>query len=130
MSLQLRILCIVGAFITFVVITTNIRRKKMQIEDSIFWIVLSAALVVVAFFPQIAIELSRLLGFVAPSNFVFVVVIAILLVKLFQLSTDVSLLRHKLNELAQEEALLAKDQEDGAGVAKRKEANSQPSAPA
>lgn len=111
MSLQLRLLCIAGAFTTFVVITTNIRHKKMQIEDSTFWIVLSAALIVVALFPQIAIELSHLLGFVAPSNFVFVAVIAILLVKLFQLSTDVSSLSHKLNELAQEEALLAKEDE-------------------
>lgn len=108
MALSLRILCIAGALVTFWVITGNIRRKKVQIEDSIFWVVLSCALLVVAVFPQIATFVSRLLGFQSPSNFVFVVVIAILLVRLFSLSTEVSSLRHRLNELAQEEALLGK----------------------
>lgn len=111
MSLAIRILCVVGAIATFAFITTSIRAKKVQIEDSLFWILLSAALVVIAVFPRIATGLSRLLGFQAPSNFVFVVVIAILLAKLFSLSTEVSSLRYRLNELAQEEALMGATEE-------------------
>jgi hypothetical protein len=110
MSLGIRVLCVGGALATFLFIASNIRRKKVQIEDSLFWMVLSVALVVVAIFPRIATSLSRLLGFQAPSNFVFVVVIAILLARLFTLSTEVSSLRYRLNELAQEEALMAGDE--------------------
>lgn len=111
MSIMIRILCVVGSFVTLLFITSNIRRSKVQIEDSIFWVVLAAALLVVAIFPGLASTISGLLGFQAPSNFVFVVVIAILLAKLFTLSTEVSSLKHRLNELAQEEALIAKDED-------------------
>ena len=116
MSYAIRILCVVGALAMFAFIARSVRAKKVQIEDSLFWIVLSASLVVVAIFPRIATTLSRLLGFQAPSNFVFVVVIAILLAKLFSLSTEVSSLRYRLHELAQEQALMGatEEREDGA----------------
>lgn len=116
MSLMLRILCVGGSLVTLLFITSNIRRRKVQIEDSIFWVILAAALLVVAIFPRIATSLATLLGFQAPSNFVFVVVIAILLAKLFSLSTEVSSLKHRLNELAQEEALLSKEEEENSGA--------------
>ena len=112
MSLMLRILCVSGSLILLLFITSNIRRRKVQIEDSIFWVILAVALLVVAIFPRIATFTAQLLGFQAPSNFVFVVVIAILLAKLFSLSTEVSSLKHRLNELAQEEALLYKEEEE------------------
>ena len=109
MSLMLRVLCIVGAAITFLFIANNVRKKRVQIEDSLFWILLASALLIVAIFPWIATSLSQLLGFLAPSNFVFTVVIAILLAKLFSLTTEVSSLKHRVNELAQEEGLLSKE---------------------
>ena len=105
-------MCVVGALATFFFIAGNVRRKKVQIEDSLFWILLSLSLVLVAVFPKIATSLAYLLGFQAPSNFVFVVVIAILLAKLFTLSTEVSSLRYRLNELAQEAALMAQDKKE------------------
>jgi hypothetical protein len=112
MALGIRIVCIAGAVAMFMFITSNIRKKKVQIEDSLFWMVLSLMLVLIAVFPQIAFDLSAALGFKAPSNFVIVGVVAILLMKLFSLSTEVSSLRHRLNELAQEEALIAKEKDE------------------
>ena len=113
MSIMIRILCVVGSLITLLFITSNIRRSKVQIDDSIFWVVLAAALLVVAVFPGLASAVATFFGFQAPSNFVFVVVIAILLCKLFTLSTEVSSLKHRLNELAQEEALISRDKTEG-----------------
>lgn len=112
MAFGIRVVCIVGAVAMFVFITSNIKKQKVQIEDSLFWMVLSLLLVVIAVFPKIAFDLSAALGFQAPSNFVIVGVVAILLAKLFSLSTEVSSLRHRLNELAQEEALIAKEKDE------------------
>ena len=112
MALGIRIVCIAGAVAMFMFITSNIRKKKVQIEDSLFWMVLTLMLVLIAVFPRIAFDLSAALGFKAPSNFVIVGVVAILLMKLFSLSTEVSSLRHRLNELAQEEALIAKEKDE------------------
>lgn len=111
MSVSLRVLCIVGAVVTFTIVTRRIRRSRMRMEDAIFWVVLSLALVVVALFPGIATALARLLGFQAPSNFVFLAVIAILLVKLFSLSAEVSELKGRVIELAQTLALRS-DEDD------------------
>ncbi len=110
MSLSLRILCVVGAVITFLVVTHNIRRRKLRLDDSLFWVVLSVALLVMAVFPGIVSALASALGFQAPSNFVFLAVIAVLTAKLFSLSAEVSTLRSRLDQLAQEEALLNKDE--------------------
>lgn len=112
MSASLRILCVVGAVITFAVVTGNIRRRKLRLDDSLFWVVLSAALLVVALFPGIASTLAQALGFQAPSNFVFLAVIAVLTAKLFSLSAQVSTLKSRLDELAQEEALRKRDDEE------------------
>ncbi len=98
----------------FLFVTGNIRRKRIQIEDSIFWVIFSISLLVVAIFPQIVGALADLIGVLSPSNLVFLVVIAVLTAKLFTLTISISSLKHKINELAQEEALLSQDHDGDA----------------
>ena len=56
MAFGIRIVCIAGAVAMFMFITSNIRKKKVQIEDSLFWMVLSLILVLIAVLPQIAFD--------------------------------------------------------------------------
>ena len=105
MSLTLRILCVVGSALTFFGIAKQIKSAKIKIEDSLFWVLFSGLLLLIAVFPQIAFTISRLLGFMAASNFVFLAVIAALLFKEFRNTAQISRLKHHLNELAQEQAL-------------------------
>jgi len=77
----------------------------MHIDDAVFWIVLSAMIVIISVFPQIATFLSDLIGFESASNFVFLVFIFILIIKLFQLSVQVSMQKHKLQMLIEEYAV-------------------------
>jgi len=109
----LRLFCLAGAAITLFAITNQIRRSKIKIEDSLFWVVLSGVLLLVAIFPQIAYFFSNLLGFQAMSNFIFVAVIGILVLKEFSNTMQISLLKHKLNELAQEQALSELEMREG-----------------
>ena len=60
---------------------------------------------IVAIFPGIAINLAYALGFMSASNFVYLVIIALLLWKVFVCSSEISRLKVKVNELAQEIAL-------------------------
>ena len=105
MSLTLRVLCVVGAAITFFGIAQQVKKSRIKIEDSIFWVLLSGLLVIIAVFPRIAFFFSHLFGFQAASNFVFCALIAILLVKEFHNTTQISQLKHQITELAQEIAL-------------------------
>ena len=105
MTLALRAFLLVGAILVLVFIFQKIRRSEFQIADSIFWFVFVGVLALFALFPQIAYLLSGLFGFAAPSNFVFLAVIAILLIRVFSLNAKVAHLRAKVNGLIQEVAL-------------------------
>ena len=86
-QMLLRVCLIVGSLITAVYVLRRVRHAKIQIEDTIFWLLFSGVLLVLAIFPGIAYWASRLLGFQSPINFVYIVVIFLLLVKQFLLST-------------------------------------------
>ncbi len=73
--------------------------------DSVFWLLFSLSLVVLAVFPEIAYVLSHFLGFQAPVNFVFLYVIAVLLVRDFTSTVKNAQQREKLTALIQEIAL-------------------------
>ena len=112
MSLALRLVLMVGAIITFILIAQQVRKHRIQVEDAIFWIILSLVLLILAFFPGIAYFFANLFGFQAASNFVFCALIAILIVREFSSSAEISRLKHKVNQLVEEIALAVKDKEE------------------
>lgn len=105
MTGPLRAVLIVCAFLVLYFIIRKIKKAQIQVLDSVFWLFFSLSLVLLAVFPGIAVSVSRLLGFMAPSNFVFVYVIAILVMRDFSNTVKVAKLREKVNELIQEIAL-------------------------
>ena len=112
MPLPLRVLLVLGALFTFYMITRRVRKKKILMQDAIYWLVLGVLILIVAIFPSGIIRLAAWLGFMSASNFVFLIIVALLLIKIFSLSCDVSLLRHKVEELSQEDALSEKRLEE------------------
>lgn len=113
--IQLRILLVAGAALAVLIVARQIKRSRMLVEDAIFWMVTAFVLVVLALFPGIATSLARLLGFMSPANFVYLVVIALLLWKVFTNSAEISRLKARVNELAQEVALAHADERDTEG---------------
>lgn len=105
LSPALRIVLIAGSLITVGFMLVRIRAAKIQIRDTIFWLVFALALLVLSIFPDIATWASRLLGFAAPINFVYLFIIFLLLVKQFSSSLQIAKLEIKLRQLAQRQAL-------------------------
>ena len=110
-QMLLRVCLIVGSLITAVYVLRRVRHAKIQIEDTIFWLGFSGVLLVLAIFPGIAYWASRLLGFQSPINFVYIVVIFLLLVKQFLLSIRISQLDSRLRILTEQVALNQEKQE-------------------
>ena len=110
-QMLLRVCLIVGSLITAVYVLRRVRHAKIQIEDTIFWLLFSWVLLVLAIFPGIAYWASRLLGFQSPINFVYIVVIFLLLVKQFLLSIRISQLDSRLRILTEQVALNQEKQE-------------------
>lgn len=105
MSAAIRICLILGSFFSFQYMMRRIRKAQVQIEDTIFWLFFSILLLVLSLFPEIAYYASRLLGFQAPINFVYLVIIAVLIVNQFLMTIRMSQLDSKVRKLAQRVAL-------------------------
>ena len=105
MTTLFRMVLIIVSVGTFGIIVQKIRRSRMRIEDSIFWVIPCLMFVVFALFPKVADGLAALLGIYSTANFLFLFTIFILLMKLFSMSMTISTLETKIKELAQEMAL-------------------------
>ena len=105
MSIALRVLLIIVSVMNTLNILRRIRKSKLQIDYSIFWLVFSMILIVIAVFPQIVIKLAQIIGFQSPVNMVFLLVIFALMFKSFQSTLEISQLQYKIEELTQKIAL-------------------------
>ena len=105
MSLLFRGLLIVGAILAFAYILRKIRKSEIKIADSTFWFVFALGIVLLALFPEIAHFFCRVFSIESPVNFVYLVIITILVIRQFMATVEISSLRNKLATLVQEEAL-------------------------
>ena len=112
MTMMLRAVLIAGSLLTTALIIRKIRQSKAQIEDSVFWVFVSVILIIFSVFPKTADILSRLAGTYSTSNFIFLFIIFLLMVKVFSLTLRVSQLEAKQRELVQRIALDQKEREE------------------
>ncbi|MGI6230029.1 MAG: DUF2304 domain-containing protein [Tractidigestivibacter sp.] len=126
MSPVLRVVLIVGAFLSLWIVVKRVRKSKIRVGDSVYWVLCAVLLLLLAIFPQIAFFFSGLLGFLSPSNFVFCMIIFLMLIKLFNLSCDVSRLTDKVEQLAQELALHEKENDDVLATSSEKDRQVRP----
>ena len=69
--------------------------------DSLVWLVVSVLFIIVAFFPQLCVWASRLIGIETPSNFIYLICVAALFVLVFHLTVKHSHLEQKTRRLIQ-----------------------------
>ncbi|MBO4352528.1 MAG: DUF2304 domain-containing protein [Eggerthellaceae bacterium] len=105
MSSALRIILLIAAIAVVVYLLRAVKRSKMRIEDTVFWVVLGAIILLFAIFPQIVTALAGLLGIASEQNFVFMFFIFVLAARAFFNSRDNSDQETKLRELTQQIAL-------------------------
>lgn len=104
-SITLRLVLIFVSLLALLYIIRKIRFSKLQIEYAIFWILCALMFVVIAIFPGIVVWISQQLGMMSPVNVVYIVIIAILLLKVFMMTIELSQLENKVKELVQKIAL-------------------------
>ena len=107
-----RILLIVVSLLTTYYILKRIRQSKLQIEYAIFWILFSGVLIVFSLFPWLVSLFIRMVGMQLPVNFIFLLFIFVLMVKMFFMTIELSTLENKVKDLTQELALEEKERQD------------------
>lgn len=86
-----------------------VRHKRIYEKYAVLWLAIAIIALIAAVKPEIVGKTARLVGVSLPSNFVFLIGIAILLVLTFQMSFDISKSRKQIEILATEIALLKND---------------------
>ncbi len=107
-----RVVLVVASVGTLTIVLNKIRKSKLNIEDSIFWILMVLMFVVFAIFPVVPDTMARLLGIYSTANFLFLFMIFILLMRLFNMSMRVSTLEDRIKNLVQEMAIRDKQAAD------------------
>ena len=109
MSVALRVFLVLMSFASLFYIVRKIRYSKMQIEYALFWIVLSVLMIVMSVFPEIVYWITRTMGMISAANVVYLLIIAILLVKVFMMTIELSNLEDKVKNLAQQVGINEKE---------------------
>lgn len=105
MSLLFSATLLISALLIFWLILRKIRRSEVTIADSTFWFLFALSLVLMGVFRQIPFFFAGIFGIESPANFVFAYVIAVLILREFYSTVEISQLRARVRGLAQKDAL-------------------------
>lgn len=122
-SLVFRIALIVCSILTTVFMIKKIRNSKLQIEHAIFWLMFAFLLIVISLFPQLTIWGAKLLGIYSSTNFIFLLIFVLLILKVFLMTIELSTLEYRVKELAQKLAISEKIEQDKKNAEKEKTEN-------
>lgn len=99
MTITLRIILIIGSLISFMLCVTKIKQSKLKVENSVIWMIGNIILIIMSIFSNIVEWISNKLGFIAPVNFVFLIIIVFLLMQTFIDNIRISTLNEKIKNL-------------------------------
>lgn len=112
MSIELRVVLLIAAVFSIGWIITRIRKAKVRLEDTFFWVVMSVVLLILGLFPGVSYWLASVLGVISPANLVFLIMISLLFEKLLTMSIMHSQMQDKYVTMAAEMALRCRDLEN------------------
>lgn len=104
-ALKLRIVLILFSLLILIYVLYKIRKSKLNIADSIYWVVFAGILLVLSLFPQIPYFFSRILGLETPFSFLLLFFIGMISLKQFWITIRISQWQQKTNQMAQKIAM-------------------------
>lgn len=99
----------IAAAILLIIIITGIVRGRLSVRNSIAWLLLPVAFIIIAIFPTPLETFAKWLGFETLSNFIFLVIIALLILICFFLTISNSKQQNQITKLNQEISILKHD---------------------
>ena len=105
-SPTIRVLLLLGTICYLALILFLLKKRRLTVKYAIIWLLSAVVLVIFALFPYVVLVLTDLLGMAVPSNTVFILAAAFMLLLLLSLSSAVSQFAQKITRLAQKNALL------------------------
>ena len=114
MNLTLKLFLIIILLVQFILIVRVVKLKKLSMKYGSFWFFLLILMLIVVIFPELIISLSKLFGFEASSNMVFLLGFFFLFYVIFILTISISIQNNKIKLLIEEVSFL-KEKENSNG---------------
>ena len=108
MTNNLKIGLVIITAIYILLILKEIKRKKIQIALSTFWLTSGILLIIAILIPNLVENITKLLGFEVPANMLFCITIFVAFYLIFNLTVKLSKEAQKNTALVQEISLLKK----------------------
>lgn len=105
MTSVLRLIMLVAALLTAGGVLAGIRSARMRMKHALYWMLFMLVIIAFAVFPQLAYWGAGLMGIQTPFVFVFLTIIALLVLKLFRQTQQIAELESRLDGLAENIAI-------------------------
>lgn len=102
----LQIEMVIAALALLIIIIFSLAKSRLSIRNSITWLLLPIIFIIVAIFPDPLQSFANWLGFETLSNFIFLVIIAILILICFFITLSNSKQQDQIAKLNQEISIL------------------------
>lgn len=113
MNLTLKLFLIFLLLVQFILIVRVVKLKKLSMKYGSFWIFLLMLMMIVVIFPELIINISKLFGFEASSNMVFLLGFFFLFYVIFILTISISIQNNKIKLLIEEVSILKEKEKNG-----------------
>ncbi|WAC67904.1 DUF2304 domain-containing protein [Microbacterium sp. SL75] len=97
------------ALVILALIVTMLMRRHLREKYAVMWLLIGAAMLVLALFPDLLGALAGVLGVIVPSNLLFALAVALLIGVTLHLSWELSRAEEEIRRVAEEVAILRTD---------------------
>lgn len=97
----LRVEMLVVAILFVVMVFTTVNKRRMQMSDSLIWLLISLGLIVLALVPQLSQWVADLVGIETPANLLYLLGMFFLLAVCFFLTVRASTTAERVKRLVQ-----------------------------
>ena len=103
--LQFILIGVTFLFCIFILVVTQ--KKKLSYKYTLLWLFFGFVTLLCAIFPNIIVEISKIIHVAEPTNALFLIYIFLIIIIIFYISLAFSKLFEKVTTLIQENAILA-----------------------
>ncbi len=96
----------IAAILLLFLIIFSLKRNTISIKSSVAWLLLPVVFLIIAIFPGPIASLASWLGFETLSNFIFLIIIGLLIILSFFLTIIISHQQTQITKLIQEISIL------------------------
>ncbi|MDI9892082.1 MULTISPECIES: DUF2304 domain-containing protein [unclassified Microbacterium] len=100
------------ALVILTIIVVLLMRRHLREKYAVMWLLIGAAMLVLAFFPDLLSGLAGLLGVLVPANLFFALAVALLTGVTLHLSWELSRAEEEIRRVAEEVAILRAEVDD------------------